>query len=233
MDKYELQAGERVERLNVRAGGLVGEAMMLEVADLAQYERATELIAGLKSLIRQVEEDRKTVTGPLNDVLKNINGRYKPLTEVLKTALDHVTAGWKAWREAERKRAEETAAKARAEAEAARLKAEETAEIARRDVEAAEGEEAARLKAEEEAARRAAEEAREAENFILPAAAQAKSEYTGTGARVTARMVTRWRVKDEGLIPREYWMLDTVKVGAAVRAGNPPAGIETYQEEVV
>ena len=47
------------------------------------------------------------------------------------------------------------------------------------------------------------------------------------------RTVKKFRIADESLIPAEYWVLDEVKIGKAVRAGITIPGVTAYEEKVM
>lgn len=61
-------------------------------------------------------------------------------------------------------------------------------------------------------------------------AAPAKTVDTG-GAKVTFRKVRKFKVRDPLQIPDEYWVIDEVKIGKAVRAGINVPGCDIWEEE--
>ena len=63
-------------------------------------------------------------------------------------------------------------------------------------------------------------------------ATPAKHINTEAG-QVQFRTVKKFRIADESLIPAEYWVLDEVKIGKAVRAGITIPGVTAYEEKVM
>lgn len=53
----------------------------LTIESQADLDLAGELLGSAKAKIKELEEQRKSVTGPLNQVVKTINGWFKPVTE--------------------------------------------------------------------------------------------------------------------------------------------------------
>lgn len=61
-------------------------------------------------------------------------------------------------------------------------------------------------------------------------AAPAKTVETD-GAKVTFRKIRKFRVRNPDEVPREYWVIDEVKIGKAVRAGIQVPGCDVWEEE--
>lgn len=56
----------------------------------------------------------------------------------------------------------------------------------------------------------------------------------GTGTKMKTRTLTKVRVVDETLVPREYLVVDMLKVTEAVLRQNIEIpGVEKYQEKIV
>jgi len=66
---------------------VVAQAHRCEVTDDATAERATDLAKFIQALGKRLEDDRKSLTGPLNQVIKDINGRFKGFKGELDQAL--------------------------------------------------------------------------------------------------------------------------------------------------
>lgn len=63
-------------------------------------------------------------------------------------------------------------------------------------------------------------------------AAPAKHLNTEAG-QVQFRTVKKFRIADPALIPDEYWVLDEVKIGKAIRAGVTIPGVTPYEDKVM
>lgn len=50
---------------------------------------------------------------------------------------------------------------------------------------------------------------------------------------VSTRKLKKWRLADASQVPDQYWQLDEVKIGKAIRAGVQIPGIEAYHETSV
>ena len=192
--KYEEQATD----ICVRADGLV-------VKTEADYHSGLALVGEMKALYKAIEDDRKSITDPINRSVKKINARYKGPTNYLEThyrALEKRCGGWYA----------ERARKAR-EAEARALAAQE---------------------AKQEKANARAEDLGLAPTMAPPppprVVAPAQTTQFDDGSSATMTAVPRWRVVDESQIPHEYWILDEKKLNAVTKAGLKVAGIEIYEE---
>lgn len=61
-----------------------------------------------------------------------------------------------------------------------------------------------------------------------------KTSFEGSSGKTSIRTVTKLRVVDESLIPREYLMVDMTKITEAVlRQKLTVAGVETYEEKSI
>lgn len=199
-------------------------AVVMTFPDLSE---ATDLCKLIKTRINEAEEARKKITVPLNAALDEVNARFKTISEPLKEAEQLLKNKMVAFSEAEEKRAKEEAAR----------KEKERQEQERKDREAAE----ARRKQEEEQAAdptldRAAPSFPPSVEAVKQEVAPIKPEirkttYGQTGASFTAKKVWDYELTDLSLVPREFLILDTSKVGAVVKAGiREIAGIRIYQK---
>lgn len=146
-------------------------------------------LRNIKTLQKQVEEQRTAITGPLNTAVKAVNDLFRPAKEWLEKAesqikgamhlrIEHVekVAREEAARAAERERVErERIAAEQREQERLAREAQEAAAAAQREVDAAaaRGDEQARLAAEQKASEAAAQ-AEEANQNAAAAAVQAE-----------------------------------------------------------
>lgn len=117
-----------------RAGELVSMAERCEIKTVEDLEKASDLLKFIKSTYKKAEEERKSITDPINASVKILNSRFKTITDPLSRAEDSVKAKILAFEQERRRKAEEEAreqarldAIAAAEAEAKR-KAEEASE---------------------------------------------------------------------------------------------------------
>lgn len=228
---------ERAENASGRAGELLLEAKRLVVrADT--YESAGNFLRGVKTLARDIEAERKSLTDPLNAVVKRIMDKFRPATDALSRAEAVVKGKLSAYSEEVERQRQEDERKAREaqraveekllrEAEAARQAEEEAlrkAEEAR-----AAGDEAAARAAEQAAARKAAvAERREEKAGVVAMApvvvktvaapeADGISYRTSYGAEVTD-MTALLRGVLDGTVPREAVIPNEKFLSASARA---------------
>lgn len=237
----------RESELQTRLTDLCAQAARCVVASDEDAEKATTLGVAIKNAVKAFDDDRKTLVGPLNGVVKDINERYKRLCEPADAALTNLTgpAGQLTkWNTEKRRVADEAARKAREEAEAARLaEAERLAEEARRL--AAEG--------DKEAAAIAEQQAEESLQAAIEVPAEVKTPTTVTrgiygGSSGTAK-VGKFRIADMAKLLE--WELANVKSGKgltfvmtndvelgriarmdAKKAKPDVPGVEWYSEDV-
>lgn len=142
------------------------------------------------------------------------------------------------------RRAQERAAREKEEAERRRLEEEEKARKAKLQAfgvdPAAKAEEDRRKKAREELEQRAADERAEAharaERERAQSELEAKQRVRALEAERVKNVRTTWsfQITDATAVPREYLMVDEVKVGKAVRAGTREiAGVRIFSEQSV
>ena len=73
-------------KIFTNANELVEMAGRAVITNQADNEKASDLVKFIKTCYKKAEDDRKTITDPLNGVIKNINARYKLITEPLEKA---------------------------------------------------------------------------------------------------------------------------------------------------
>lgn len=156
-----------------------------EITDEAQAGKLTDFVAGVKAVIKTVDEDRKADKKIHDERGKQVQRAYTPIIEALKKAVERVEPLQRGWL----KKVEE---RQRAEAERLRKEAEEAARLAEEQAKQAEsrhdvaGEAAAEAAAKE--AERLQREARRAKK------ARAKSASASGGTR-SASLRTSWRAE--------------------------------------
>jgi len=194
-----------------------------------KYQSSAEDLKVIKTKAKEVDEIRKSITGPLDTTKKRVMAHFKGPLEFLSQAEAAVKKAMIGWmNEQERIR----------RAEEARL-----AEIQRQESEklrkAAEKEEARIASLKTEAARtRAAEKAEELQAkaeavvAIAPVVESKVEEVQG----ISTRKVWKFRITDADQIPRKYMVPDEKYIGQIVRATQGKeqiAGIEIYSENVM
>lgn len=212
-----------------------------------QYERAGELLKTVKGALKQIEDQRTSITKPINESLRNANAHAKAAAAPFEDAERRIKSAMIVYsdeqdrirREAQR-RADEEASRERerlaAQAAETARKAREKADQERRAAEAAANE--GRI---EDAARHAAkadgieERATEKVGAIEERAAEAVAPVvqldSGKVAGTSKRELWKFEVTNENAVPREYLMVDEVKIGGVVRAlkgGTKIPGVRVY-----
>ncbi len=65
---------------------------------------------------------------------------------------------------------------------------------------------------------------------LMQLAASAQTTTIPQVQGVSTRMISRWRVENENIIPRQYWQLDEKAINAAMKKGENIPGISYYKE---
>lgn len=65
---------------------VVNRANDLTVSNQQEFEEAANILTDMKSVLKEAEKDRTSITKPLNDALKKINEKYKPMSNAIKDA---------------------------------------------------------------------------------------------------------------------------------------------------
>ena len=160
---------------------------------------ATDLLGLIKSTLRDLDEQRKFIVGPLNTHVKNINARVKEISDPIE-AVDQIV----------RRKVTDFHAAERIRVEKERARQEQ--------------EELDRLAAEAERIDSETPSDQPVETIVAPVPMPAV--VSGPPRTVRANYATssmkdvwKWEVANEADIPREYLVIDEVKVNAVVRAG--------------
>lgn len=199
-ERQVTQYEEQAKELEARVAGF-------PVKSEADYQTGLAFVGQIKSVAKELEADRKSITDPINRSLKLINAKYKSPKDVLEHAQRALEAKLGIWHAEQERKAREAEARA-----------------------------LAAQQAKQEKLNARAEELGVAPAMAAPVAprvvAPAKSVATAGGGSVGLKPVPKWRLIDAALVPRDYLMLDEVKIGKVTRAGLDIPGIERYEEYV-
>lgn len=221
----------------------------ISVSNREGSDQASQAFKHLNDLEKRVEAKRKELVGPLNDQVARINAYAKEVLNPISTAKTHLNNQLVAFEkilEEERKekfriereeniKRQQEAMKA---ADEARLKAEELAAKAKEEAETNAMFDGA---TDEEAKKLADESERKARAHAMAEATriefEAKKEHWDMNKEIKDDKVkgTRrsWKaqVVDEYKIPREYLIVDEVKINKVVRAGvRSIPGVKIFEE---
>ncbi len=202
-----------IERLTVFAG----RARTLVVGDAESYAGALTTLQEVRTFIKELDENRKERTRPLDDRKKEIMAEYRPAEDALKAAdyyLVQSTAKWQR-EQIEAQRKAEQAAREKAERE--RQKAEEKAEQYR------------------EQGREDKAQQWETKAAYTPAPVVPSRVPQSKG--VSFRKVWKFEVVDASKIPAKFLVPDLARIGQAVDglkdlAEETIPGIRAWCEEI-
>lgn len=205
----------RVEPVANEVNSLTTRVASFEVASAESYESGAELLKTIKSLSKQVDDQRKKITQPLDQAKKQVMDLFRPFTDSLGSAESSLKRRMIAWkseqdriaREAERK-AEEKARRERERLEAEAAKAEEKGRSGRADI----------LRD------------RAASTVAAPVIRSEAPKVTG----IATRKVWRFRIVDAAKVPDQYKVIDEKKIGGVVRAlkgDTSIPGVEVWEED--
>lgn len=208
-----------------KAQSALANATDFVIDSATMFELASEDLKQVKTLQKEVEEKRTSITGPLNQAVKAVNDLFRSPKEYLDKAEATLKRAMVTWTTEQERIAAEARAKAEAEARAER---ERLAAIEREQAEAA-------RKAQEEAQAAAAAGDQEAAAAAM-AAAQAAEQQAAVAA-MTAQVVTvapavEAPAKVSGISGRVTYsaeVTDLMELVKAVAAGAAP--IECLQAD--
>jgi hypothetical protein len=193
---------------------LVAQAENLVIRTATGYGEAAGWLKSIKGFLKRIEDARVRITKPLNDALREVNGQAKgaaaPFLEAearIKRAMIEYSDEQDRIRAAEQRRANEAAEKER-------LRLQEIADRA-----AAKGQEG---KAEIFAER--------AQAVVAPVAQRAAPKIDN----ISIPKVWVYEIKDEDLIPREYLVVDEVrlrKVVMALKGQTNIPGVRVFEQK--
>lgn len=209
--------------LEIAKSYTIDDAVMAEMA-------ASELVS-IKTKQKELDEQRKGYTRPLDDKKKEIMALFKPAEDLLKDAETVLKSALGDWQEKERQRLalerkaqQEELARQQREAAEAERKAREAAAQARR-----EGDEEKAIELGQEANAQAAQI--EVLQFAPPVVAEPQKI-----AGVSGRQEWDFEITDAAKIPREYLMIDETKIRRVVKALGSEAnipGVRAFQKTVM
>lgn len=221
--------------LTTKAQTAMASASDYVIDSHTMFELASDDLMQIKSLQKEVEEKRTSITGPLNQAVKAVNDLFRAPKEYLDKAEATLKRAMVTWTTEQ----ERLAAIARAEAEAAaRAERERLAAMEREQQEAArkaqEEAQAAAAAGDQEAAQRAMAEAEAAQQQAAVAAmtaqvvtmapvVEAPAKVTGISGRVTysaevTNLLELVKAVASGTAPLEAIQADTKFLGAQARA---------------
>lgn len=232
-------------------------ARSITIENAEDAEGATEVLAEIQRRKKRLETERVALAAPINEAKNRVQNLFNKLKAPLDDARAILEPKVIAWQDAEDRRIrEENAQRERearkkqaaeqaridAEREAAAKEAKEAAEKARQATEALAAEANADSAAAEAEALAAADAARQAAEVLAakreerPAfelAEREEAQATVQTAKGSATRKKRWvaEVTNELIVPREYLVVDQVKLNAAVKAGvREIAGVNIHQK---
>lgn len=187
------------------------------VDDELAMDRVSDVLKSVKALQKQADAERKAITAPLDaqksEVMRwvqdNIESRLASLEKGAKAAINSYL------QELERQRAENE----RKALEAARKEQERLAKLA--------------AKAEARGDEKKAEQFQDRASGVVP---EYVPEVSTKVRGISSREVWKYEVTDLSLVPREYLIVDTVKLGDVARAMKETAnipGVRVYKESIV
>lgn len=202
-------AEQQLQGASLAVAGLVGRAQQITVATESDAAHASALLVELKKIRSANEKERKSLVGPLNQVVKDLNARFKEVDGPLEQADAAIRGKLVAFER------EQAAARA---AEQARLEAE--AEERRKAEEAARLEAEAKARAEQEAAEQRARAQQEA-----AAAAAREAEARNAAIAQTARNTSTDRLREivTGAVPQPPEVVDVCRSVLAAREAEEAA----------
>jgi len=205
------------------AESLLRQVTSLTITDNQQYQTAGDFLKKVKSRYKDIEDDRKTITAPMNAALKAINNYFKTPQTVLLQAESFLKKALVSYHTEQERKAQQ---------EQARLN-----ELARRDAE----KKAIQLEAQAQKALKKgqtekAEDLMTVKDTIVPVAVVAPSAPPKTSGQ-SFKTVWKWVVTDAALIPRSYMVLDEKQLNAIAKAGIKGAmaipGVEFKEDTVM
>ena len=179
---------EHIESLTIDCQKLLQNSETLAIATQTDLDNANTILKIVKTKIKELDEDRKNLTQPLEKVKKSIIAKYKPALEMLAKAEGYIKRGIIAFSEkieVERRKQEE---KLRKQMEAKAMKAEDKGKVEK------------------------AEEIRQQAELTTVAPTVEKPSNISFTERWYAV------VSDDKAVPREYLSIDQAKLDAVARA---------------
>lgn len=202
-------------------------ATALVIEDSVTYVQASEFLKDIKALRKEVDAAFDPIISKAHDAHKEACGQKKRAEAPLAEAEQIIKRGLVAWDDAQEqiRRAEERRLAELARQEAERQRIEEAAALEREAGASVDAQEAYYLRREAEAL---------IETPIVTPPVFVPSS-TPKVAGLSYREVWKFRVVQAAKVPREYLIVDEIKIGQIVRALKGETkidGIEVYREKV-
>jgi len=206
----------RVKPVAKQVESLAEQVDTFEVTTAEHYESGAEVLKTIKGLAKEVEDQRKKITSPLDQAKRQVMDLFRPLTESLAGAERKLKQRLVAWsseqdriRREEQRKAEE---KARRERERLTKQAEEARQKGRED------------------------RAQTLEDRAVSTVAAPPPPAAPKVAGVQTRTVWRFRITDPAKVPDKYKIVDEKRIGGVVRAlkgDTEIPGIEVWEESTM
>ncbi len=219
------------DQLKAEVSVFVGPVKTIAVKSAEQSAVAITTAKQVKEYAKKIEDRRKAIVKPLNDMVDRVNAYAKEIKAPLDQAEAHIKGELLSWeRELEKKRREEFE---KAEAERKRLEAEAQLKMA-----------AEREAAETVAMFAAPETANLSKAVIEAEEARVQKELEKAHADKVAdinankvsgvRKTWTFEIRDAASVPRDFLSVDEKKIREAIRLGvREIQGINIYQETSV
>jgi len=195
------------DAVKATAQAVLAQVEVMTVSNEADAQAATLKRNEISTVLKIVEDRRKDLVKPLDDAKKVVQAEAKGISDPLEKAKAELFTKVSRWQTEQRMIAEE-------QAEAERKAAAERLAATMADDEAT-IEDVERVEAHVEVAARPV-------------------NMSKSLAPMKTRETWKFEITDEKLIPREYLMVDTVKLGQAVRRAENPlrelAGVNIFSE---
>lgn len=190
--------------------GQVSKAILaadsLIVRSEIQYREAGELLKKIKTVGKLIKQKKESITKPISEALKNVRSMFAPLEDNYELAEKTVSDKIIFYQDQVEAKRHEEELKAQKELEEAQKKLAQ-GKITEKQAEKIEAKVEKKLE-------KAPEVIKKTDDF-----------HTRVNKKV--------RIVDESLIPREYLMVDEVKVRRAVLGGVDVPGAELYEEKTL
>lgn len=218
-------------RLRGTVSELVAAAKQVIIMTRVDMSQAVDLVAAIKKRQREAEDARTRITKPINEALREVNGRFKSMVAPLDEAESVLKGKMLTFQKAEE-------AKAREEAQRLQKQQDEADRLAREEAQRKRDEEAKQATDDETFDR--AELPPAVVNAPLPVPERTiiepairKTTFGQSGAAFTAKEVWKFELVDLAQVPVEFTLLDSSKVNQAIRAGiREIPGIRVFKESV-
>jgi hypothetical protein len=216
MQPVDLATDPQVLAVTTESTQLEARAAKFVIKSIQQYADAGEELKSIKAAQKRVEDLRTTITKPMNAALKAVNDFFRVPTDRLATAELSLKRAMGVYADEQHRqaRAEQAAADERARKERERIEAQ-----------AAKAEAAGRTEKAEELQMRAA-------TTVAPIIQREPPKVTG----ISTRDVWKFEITDPDVVPREYLLVDEVKIRkvvGALKGETKIAGVRVYTERQI